>query len=303
MSFEQFLDAAWNDHATQAEQVAKRLPQGLELLTDAKQIPLLAQLVTHVCGEHLGDWSGGISLLKRLTSVPCFVSGSEGERAIERSIAVLELAGELRNGVEEFSNSDQIRILASAAGAVCERHSIDRAGAFLREALAIAASELAKDDPAHRTLAISGNNMACTLEERPHRSAAATELMILAAQTGRKFWEIAGTWSNVALAEYRLSQTYLVAGQEPLARPHAEACLRLAKEHSAENTASNSAAASAAQGTLEGFYGCEALALCAKARGDQAAFAKAVDEARRFLDRQSEEDRAWCQKSFDKLIV
>lgn len=36
--------------------------------------------------------------------------------------------------------------------------------------------------------------------------------MLLAAQTARKFWEQAGTWLQVEKAEYRLSMTYLQAG-------------------------------------------------------------------------------------------
>ena len=61
----------------------------------------------------------------------------------------------------------------------------------------------------HRALAITGNGLACTLEEKPDRTADERALMILAAQTARHHWAIAGTWLETERAEYRLANTWL----------------------------------------------------------------------------------------------
>lgn len=67
------------------------------------------------------------------------------------------------------------------------------------------------DHPAFRALAVTGNNLACTLEEKNHRSLQETELMILASRTARKYWELAGGWLEISRAEYRLAMNYLQA--------------------------------------------------------------------------------------------
>jgi len=52
MDFEAFLNAAWSDHASDAEAVAERLTQSTAMLQETAQIPRYAQLGAHVFGEH-----------------------------------------------------------------------------------------------------------------------------------------------------------------------------------------------------------------------------------------------------------
>ncbi len=54
MSFEEFLNSAWNEHATATEGVAARLHDFN--VTAQEQIPQLASIISHVFGEHLGRW-------------------------------------------------------------------------------------------------------------------------------------------------------------------------------------------------------------------------------------------------------
>ena len=287
MSFQEFLNQAWKDHSKQAAEVASRLDAGIKLLEKNDQIPAMARLVTHVLGEHLGHWDKGIQFLRQLRESPCYVSGSESFNDIERSIASLELAAGNRHSLDDLSLSDQVRVLSVAASALCEQKDPESAKKLFRLSIDKAQDGLAKDDPANRALAVTGNNLACTLEEKSTRSKDEIELMILAAQTGRMYWEITGTWLETERAEYRLSQTYLKAGNLPKALAHAQLCLELSQENSAP--------------ALELFFGYEALALVEKARGNAIGFSKALDQVKANFGELSIEDKSWCEASLNRL--
>ncbi|MEY2690698.1 MAG: hypothetical protein RL375_4898, partial [Pseudomonadota bacterium] len=55
-----FIDQAWVDHAEQAGVVAARFPSCVDELLAAPalpdEVPALARLIAHVCGEHLALW-------------------------------------------------------------------------------------------------------------------------------------------------------------------------------------------------------------------------------------------------------
>lgn len=287
MSFDKFLDQAWTDHATSAEDVAARLPDAIAMIDDGAQIPLWANLVTHVFGEHLARWTDGIELLKRVTSSPMFDAKSESGSAIRRSIACLELASGQRTAMDDFSPSDQIRILAVAASALAEQKNTAQAQAFFKSALEQAQTNLASDDPANRALAVTGNNLACALEEKTNRTTGETELMILAAQAARKFWQLAGTWLHVERAEYRLSRTYLQAGDPMSSLRHAQTCLEICQANEAP--------------ALERFFGYQALGLAESASGNQIGFGTAVQQASALFEALTDDEKSWCRVALEKL--
>lgn len=286
--FDELLNQAWNDHATKSEQVASRLSDATSLIEKNDQIPPMAHLITHVLGEHLGFWDKGIHLLQQLKAMPTFDTASESDKAITRSIASLELAGGKRQSVAELSLSDQIRVLAVAASALSEQKKPEKALELFREALAKGQLGTEKTDPANRALAVTGNNLACALEKKSTRTKSETELMILAAQAGRKYWEIAGSWLEVERAEYRLSQTYLKANDFARALEHAQTCLEVAQENNAPS--------------LEMFFGYEALALVEKARNNSIGFSKAVEQVKANYEKLSSEDKSWCESSLIELM-
>lgn len=288
MTFDEFLNQAWNDHATQTEQVANRLREATSLIEKNDQIPPIAQLITHVFGEHLGFWDKGIELLQQLKAIPVFDSASESNKAIARSIASLELTGGMRQSIDDFSVSDQIRILTVAASALSEQKNSEKAHYLFRKALDKGQLGIDKTDPANHALAVTGNNLACALEEKKSRTKSETDLMILAAQTGRKYWEIAGSWLEVERAEYRLSQTYLKANDFVKALEHAQTCLEVVQENNAP--------------PLEFFFGYEALALIEKARNNSIGFLKAVEQVKANFEKLNSEDKSWCESSLSKLI-
>jgi tetratricopeptide (TPR) repeat protein len=280
MKFDDFLSQAWNDHAKQAEEVAKKIPGGIALIEKGEEIPQMAHLITHVFGEHLGRWEQGVQVLQGLKQNPCFVKMSESDLSISRSIASLEMASGKRQSVEDLSTSDQIRVLAVAASALSEQKNSDKAQSLFRQALDSAQIGIIKDDPANRALAVTGNNLACSLEEKAVRTPKDTELMILAAQTGRKYWEIAGTWKQVTWGEYRLAMTYLKAGDLVQSLEHAQACLELAQEHETP--------------PLEMFFGYEVLALIEKARENSIGFSRALEQAKAYFEKLSADDKSAC---------
>jgi tetratricopeptide (TPR) repeat protein len=289
MTLDRFLKQAWNDHATQSEQVASRLSEAISLVEKNDQIPSLAHLITHVLGEHLGFWDQGIHLLQQLRETPVFDSSSESHTALALSIASLELAGGKRQSVDDLAISHQVRVLAVAALALSAQKKPEKAEALFRAALAQGQLGIDRIDPAHRVLAVTGNNLACALEEKVSRTKSETDLMILAAQTGRKYWEIAGSWLEVERAEYRLSQTYLKANDFAKALEHAQTCLQVAHENNAPS--------------LEIFFGYEALAIVEKARGNLIGFSKAVEQLRAYFVKLNPDDKSWCEASLNKFTL
>lgn len=46
----------------------------------------MAHLVTHVYGEHLGQWDDGIKMLQMMKHLPSLENGSESDKEINRSM-------------------------------------------------------------------------------------------------------------------------------------------------------------------------------------------------------------------------
>lgn len=285
-TFDSFLGQAWNDHATQAEAVAARLDaQALSLLGSAADAAALATLAQHLWGEHLGDWAGGRAFLQRLAALPvCTGTGLGAQRRCDATLALC--AGD-DGALLHATASDRVRIAAMAACNLAERDTA-RASALLQQALDEADSaQLPTTDPLHRALAVAGNNLACTLEEKTERSAAERALMLLAAQTARRHWALAGTWLEIERADYRLAMSWLQAGDPAQARLHALACLDTSRAHDGA--------------PLEQFFGQEALALAERAGGNAAAAQASVEAARVAFGALNADDRSWCQATMDKL--
>ncbi len=287
MNFETYLNQAWNDHATQSPLVADSFSKGFALVETPDQLVQLSALVTHVMGEHLARWRDGASILKSFMNHPVYELKTELEKALLRSVAVLEVGENLNLKLDNFTLSDQIRIMAVAASALAERE-VARAEGLLRNALRLAETGLDHKDPAHRSLAITGNNLACALEEKKSRSSAETDLMILAAQTGRKYWELAGTWEEVAIAEYRLAMTFIQAKDAAKAFDHAQKSIEIRRVNQASDRFM--------------FFGYQALALAEKQSKNELGFQKAVEQAHQFFAKLNAKDQAYCQPSLTSLI-
>jgi hypothetical protein len=284
--FDAFINQAWNDHGADAAGVAERLAgQGLALATGAAQVAPLAQLVHHVYGEHLGRWHDGDALLQRLAPL----ADAVGAAALGRCRASLALCAGDADPRPAMSASDRIRVGAMAAANLVEHDSL-RAAMLLQQALDEAdGAGLAADDPANRALAVTGNNLACAMETKADRSPAERELMIQAAQAGRRFWALAGGWLETERAEYRLAMTWLQAGDLDQARGHARECLAIVQAQEAA--------------ALERFFAWEAIGVVERAAGNAAAHGDAVERARAAFAGLDESDRGWCGAELDKLAA
>lgn len=287
MDFDRFIDQAWTDHAHDAASVAARLPQALPAVAHPQQLQQLSQLAQHVHGAHLARWSEGVAFQQQLATLPACAPGSGEAQALARHASALRLAGGLGDDRVGAPPSDRARLSAMAAVHLAERDA-RRAASLLQEALAAAAtSGLPDADPVHRALAVAGNNIASTLEEKPGRSEDERQLMILAAQTGRRHWAIAGTWLETERAEYRLAMTWLQAGDPAQARQHALLCLEIVAAHG--------------DPALERYFGWAALGHAERAAGNGAGHAQALAQAEAAFGALDDNDRPACQASLERL--
>lgn len=287
MDFDTFIGKAWDEHATDTPAVAARLPEGVALATDAAQIARLATLAHHVFGEHLGEWRNGIDFIEPLAALPLIVADAPNLQSLRRCLASLALSQDGAADPGGLSASDRIRVQAMAAANLALHDAVRSQGLLEQAVDAAGRSGLPANDPMNRALAIAGNGIAGTLEEKNPRSAAERELMLLAAQTARRHWELAGTWLEVERAEYRLAMSWLQAGDLVRARTHSQTCLKI--------VAANDGAA------LERFFGWEALGRVERAAADATGHAQALAEARIAFEALEESDKGWCGESLAKL--
>jgi len=282
MIFNDYLNEAWEKHQDHAEEVFNEFPQFFSLCEKDDDVLSLGHLITHVCGEHLGRWKEGIALLESLLREKPIIDSS----GINRFKAILNLCADKNYSLIGFSDSDQSRILASCASALLNVE-IKRAGRYFKKADLIAKEKLDAKDPAIKGIAMTGNNLACALEEKENRNTEEDELMIFAARMGRTYWEKAGTWMHVERAEYRLAQTYLKANKPEVAKTHALNCLSIIEKNGDD--------------PIELFFAHEVLCLCAEALNDQDSVEKHIHQMETCFARMNNDDQCWTRPTLDKI--
>lgn len=283
MTFKDYLNEAWNQHADHADKIFKEFPNHFNLVQSDEDVVSLAHLITHVSADHLGQWTKGVELIDSLLKVRTIAD----ESPLKRFKATLNICADKNFSLDGFSDSDRARILAACASALAARNETARADKYLKKAELIAKEKLKENDPAFRGLAITGNTLACTLEDKETRNSEEVELMKLAAHVGRTYWEKSGTWLNVERAEYRLANTYLKAGDPQTALKHAESCLKIITKNGDD--------------PIELFYAHEALGMCAEALDDQDAVEKHIHQMETQFARMTTDDQSWTKPSLDKI--
>ena len=136
-------------------------------------------------------------------------------------------------------------------------------------------------------LAVGGNNLAATLEEKQDRDDAETKGMLAAAQGGLTFWKQAGTWLEEERAEYRLTRSLLEADDAAAALQSARRCIAVCSANDAP--------------AFEQFFGYAALALAQRAAKDDIGFEASRQQARRLYDLVAPEQKRWCESDLDEL--
>jgi hypothetical protein len=287
MSFDDFMKAAWNDHADKTDEVAARLAASLHVVESASHIPRYAGLVTHVFGEHLGQWARGVAVQQALRGSPAFDGSREVRGAIDRGIAALNCCGGDASSLLPLAADDRVAVLAVVSSAMLGRHDHAAALAAYDEALHGARDGLPTGSPALRSLAIGGNSLAAALEEKPDRSDDETAGMVRAAEAGVKYWTLAGTWLEHERAEYRLTRSLLQAGQPAAAAASAQRCLAVCTANDAP--------------AFELFFGHAVLALALRATGDTGGYATSRQEALACYANVGPDERQWCAGELREL--
>jgi tetratricopeptide (TPR) repeat protein len=281
-SFKEYLDYAWVTHKTEAKSVAEEFKSKFNLMETEDDVMSMAGLIVHVCGEHLGNWEQGIDLLKKLkNNAPI-----KDKEQMKRFVAIMNLGNNPNISISEFSPSDQVIIFSDTASALAKLGGLKNTEKLFSKALEYA-SDLTKEDPAYKALAIAGNSIAKSLEAKELRKPDEVDLMILAAQTAKKYWNIAGTWMEVQRAEYRLSQTYLKAEQADKSLEHAQKCLSIINENG--------------DIPLELFFAYEALVSANKVTNNEIGLKGSIYGMEMAFDKLSEADRGRCNEILEKM--
>lgn len=286
MEFEEFIRTAWAEHADQPDEVAERLALSLDRVESAAQVAPFAGIVTHVFGEHLARFDDGVELLESMRRLPACHGQTEALGVLSRSVAALRYASGEERALDVLAPQDRISVLANASGAILGRLDFGRAIAAYDQALQLAIKHR-PEARAQRSLAVAGNNLASSLEEKADRSASETEGMLRAAEGALTYWAQAGTWLEVERAEYRLTRSLLQAGQAGAAIEHARQCLAVC--------AANDAPA------FERFFGEAVLAIAQRSAGDPAAFAASRERALALFAEVPDDEQQWCAPELKEL--
>jgi tetratricopeptide (TPR) repeat protein len=287
MPFDAFLEAAWNDHGDRPCEVADRLAASLDTITAPEHVAQYARIVTHVYGEHLGEWARGVGLLRSLRELPAFDRSPAAEGAVARGIGALRYAEGDARALEALSQDDRIAAIATAASAFAGLGEFKRALDAYAQALALADAGLPEGSPALRALAIGGNNLAAALEEKRDRDDAETQGMVAAAQSGLDYWKRAGTWFEEERAHWRLAKCLLAAGRPREAVASAVRCVEVCDRNEAP--------------AFERFFGHAALAFAHREAGDAEAFGAARRSAFACYEQIPDGERTWCEADLKAL--
>ena len=117
MTFAEFLNESWKNHADHAEETAARLSEGLKLCTSSSDLNALIHLATHLYAEHLQRFTEGERVLREFAQSD-FAKGTDSEFAIARSIMAFRLCEGVINPMHDrlgLTPGDLARSLATEA--------------------------------------------------------------------------------------------------------------------------------------------------------------------------------------------
>ena len=290
MTFQEFIDHSWKIHAKETETVFQTLHTASERVTTNDDIVLLARLITHICGDHyLQNWKKGVELLSNLKTHSQFKAKTDSEIAVNRSIAILKKSAGQSVDLSDFSISDQTRVYAQTAGIMIEHKNFENGEACFDQAIKLSEqlNPANKTEPAFRAIGITTNNVTCTLEEKTDRAAPQTQFMIKTSLANLKFWGLAGQASDVNEGQYRLSNSYLQAGQFALSLEWAQNCVAHAQEN--------------ALGLFYDFYATEMLVMSQAKLGNSAEVQKNKLRLREIFEKLTTEEKAKTEKTLQKI--
>lgn len=285
MSLDDFLDAAWNDHAADPRGVAARLADATPGLADApEQLGPFVQFAEHLLLGHLGD----VAAMERVLAAaePLAAARPDVQPTLQRARFAAQLLQDEQAPPGDLPPALQVRALGTAVSGQAERGDLDRAGRLLERATRIG-REAGGD--ALKALAAACNNAASQRLDGP-REPAADAWMLDTARQARGHWADAGTWMNVERADYLVARCAAAAGDAATAAVHAQACLDACLAHDAD--------------AFERFFAHEAIADARLAAADRAGAAASVETMRDLLAAIDDPaSRAHAQSCLDQLAA
>jgi hypothetical protein len=287
VTIDAFLKTAWNDHADRPQEVAERIAASSHLVETPEQLAAFARLLTHVYGEHLGQWTRGVELLDSLRCHPSAAVEPAAVRTIDVGAGALRYCDGDASALVALTRHEQVSALANASSALAARNEFARAIAGYDQALQLAQKAPPPEGPAMRVLAAAGNNLAVLLEAKVDRSASETQAMLAAGGAALRHWKQVGTWLEEERAEHRLARSRLQAGEPTAAMQSAERCVAVCERNGAP--------------PFERFFAHSVLACAHRASGDAVMFAAHRQVALRYLEQTSEDERKWCESEREDL--
>lgn len=183
MKFKEYLNAAWSTHRSDPKQVADLLKENFKLMETEDDVMDMANLIVHICGDHLGEWNRGIELLRKLKNNATI----KDQNLMNRYIGILTLGNNPNSKIDNFSPYDQVMILSSTATALVALGGLKNAEKFLKLSDEIISTQFIKDESINLAMAKSGERIASTLQMKNDKSESEVDFMNLAIALNRKY--------------------------------------------------------------------------------------------------------------------
>jgi hypothetical protein len=257
-------------------------------------LPALARLIAHVCGEHLARWQDGVALIQRLDDRAAALGDPRQRAGLARHLAALRIGAGDDRAAAALPLPEQVAALAQASAALTGQAAWPRAIELYRQALGLAGSSWGSARGAGeagaagvRALAIGANNLATALEERSDLGQHETQAMLEAAHAALDHWRVAGGWLEEERALYTLARCCLRAGDAVAAVAAAQACAEVCRAHQAP--------------AFEQFFAQAVLALAQRASGNPGAEAQARAGALAAYAVLGADEQPWCRRELGEL--
>ncbi|WP_322804222.1 hypothetical protein SO574_17920 [Vibrio alfacsensis] len=224
--FDAFINQSWQQHEAQPQQTYNQLEQALSEVKDTSHAERILPLMLHTAIGHLHDSNLFLLSLDKLengVATQCLA------RKRAKSVAQY-FVDQNMDHIADLGDVDQRRVFAQIANELSAMNELEQASSWLANAAdGIDSSTVA--EPLARSIAITGNNLACQYEELETRSEAQVEHMLEAATLALEYWKIAGGWMQEERAEYRLAMSLLKAGNPQRAKVHADCCEAICRQN------------------------------------------------------------------------
>lgn len=181
MNFKEYLTETWANHTDDPKKTAEEFKLKFSLMETEEDVVSMVRLIVHVCGLHLGDWTKGIELIRKIKNNANIKNPNE----INRYMGILNLGNNPNSSIDTFSDSDQVHIYSGTAAALANLGGLKNAEKFLKLADEIMTTKLSKDDSAIKALRSSTNTIISILSQK-ESSEAQLQLIKIATAISKK---------------------------------------------------------------------------------------------------------------------